>query len=40
MNRWLTWNVALSDRYPSNPVPGNKTNDWLYTTGVGLSFGE
>jgi hypothetical protein len=39
LRRWLSWNVALSDRYLSNPVPGRKTNDWLYTTGVGLTFG-
>ena len=40
VNKWLTWNVALSDRYLSNPVPGRKTNDWLYTTGLGLTFGR
>ncbi len=35
---WLSWNIALSDRYISNPVFGNKTNDFLYTTGVGITF--
>jgi putative salt-induced outer membrane protein YdiY len=40
LRSWLAWNVALSDRYLSNPVPGRKTNDWLYTTGVGLTFGH
>ena len=40
LRRWLSWNVALSDRYLSDPVPGRKTNDWLYTTGVGLTFGH
>jgi putative salt-induced outer membrane protein len=40
LNRWLSWNLALSDRYLSNPVPGRKTNDWLYTTGLGLTFGK
>ncbi len=40
LRRWLSWNVALSDRYLSNPVPGRKTNDWLYTTGLGLTFGK
>ncbi len=38
--KWLSWNVALSDRYLSNPVQGRKTNDWLYTTGVGIAFGR
>lgn len=36
--RWLTWNLALSNRYLSNPVPGRKTNDFLYTTGIGVTF--
>lgn len=40
VKKWLTWNVALSDRYLSNPVPGRKTNDWLYTTGLGVTFGR
>jgi putative salt-induced outer membrane protein YdiY len=37
---WLNWNVALSDRYLSNPVPGRKANDVLYSTGLGFSFGR
>ena len=36
--RWLTWNIALSDRYLSNPVPGRKQNDFLYSTGFGFTF--
>jgi hypothetical protein len=40
VRRWLSWNLALSDRYLSNPAPGRKTNDWLYTTGLGLTFGR
>ncbi len=36
--KWLSWNVALSDRHLSNPVPGRKTNDFLYTTGLGITF--
>ena len=39
-NRWLSWTVAVSDRYLSNPVPGRKTNDWLYNTGLGITFGK
>jgi hypothetical protein len=38
ISKWLTWNLSLSDRYLSDPVPGHKTNDFLYTTGIGLAF--
>ena len=40
LRKWMTWNVALSDRYLSRPAPGRKTNDWLYTTGLGFTFGK
>jgi putative salt-induced outer membrane protein YdiY len=36
--KWLNWNVSLSDRYLNHPAPGRKTNDFLYTTGVGITF--
>jgi len=36
--KWLSWNLGFSDRYLSNPVPGNKKNDILYTTGIGITF--
>jgi putative salt-induced outer membrane protein YdiY len=38
--KWLTWNVSLSDRYLNNPAPGRKTNDFLYSTGLGISFAK
>jgi hypothetical protein len=38
--RWLTWNVSLSDRLLSNPVPGRQKNDLLYSTGIGVTFGN
>ncbi len=38
VKKWLTWNLALSDNYLSDPVPGRKPNDWLYTTGLGVTF--
>jgi hypothetical protein len=38
LRTWLSWNVSLSDRYLSRPVPGRKTNDFLYSTGIGVSF--
>jgi putative salt-induced outer membrane protein len=40
IRKWLSWNLALSDRYLSDPVPGRKTNDWFYTTGLGVTFGQ
>ncbi len=36
--KWLNWNVSLSDRYLNHPAPGRKTNDLLYTTGLGIAF--
>jgi putative salt-induced outer membrane protein YdiY len=36
----LSWNVSLSDRYSSNPAPGRKNNDFLYTTGLGIAFSK
>ena len=36
--KWLTWNVSASDRYLNHPALGRKTNDLLYTTGVGITF--
>ena len=38
MNRWLSWQVSVSDRYLSNPVPGRKKNDILLTTGLRITF--
>ena len=38
LTKWITWNVSLSNRYLSNPAPGRKSNDLLYTTGFGIAF--
>jgi len=35
---WMTWNIGLSDRFLSNPVAGRQRNDFLYTTGLGITF--
>jgi putative salt-induced outer membrane protein YdiY len=40
LKKWLTWNLSVSDRYLSNPAPGRKTNDFLYTTGLGIAFAQ
>src|SRR5271165_3392906 len=37
--RAITWNLNFGDRYNSKPVAGNKNNDILLTTGLGLAFG-
>ena len=38
LTKWLNWNVSLSDRYLSDPVPGRKKNDFLYSTGLGFTW--
>lgn len=37
--KWLGWNLTVSDRFLSNPVPGRQQNDVLLTTGVRVVFG-
>lgn len=38
LSSWLTWNASASDRYLSNPVPGRKKNDFLYSMGLGFTI--
>ena len=38
VSKWLNWNVSVSDRYLNHPAPGRKTNDLIYTTGLGIAF--
>jgi putative salt-induced outer membrane protein YdiY len=38
--KWFSLQFTVSDRYLSNPVPGRKTNDVLYSTGVRLTFAQ
>jgi putative salt-induced outer membrane protein YdiY len=38
LSKWLTWNLSVSDRYLNHPALGRKTNDFLYTTGLGIIF--
>ena len=40
LNHWLNWQVSVSDRLLSNPVPGTKHNDLIITTGIGITFGH
>lgn len=39
ISRIFTWNFNFSDRYNSDPVNGNKKNDVVFTTGLGVTFG-
>lgn len=36
--RWLGWQFTFSDRLLSDPAPGRKKNDLLFTTGFRLTF--
>jgi len=38
ISKSFTWNVSLADRYLSNPPVGRKTNDFIYSTGIGYTF--
>ncbi|HEU0005819.1 MAG TPA: DUF481 domain-containing protein [Terriglobia bacterium] len=38
LSRWLSWQITISDRFLSNPVPGRKKNDVLFTTGLRFTF--
>src|SRR5882762_2316882 len=40
LKNWLSWQITLSDRFHSDPLPGLKKNDLLLTTGVRVTFGE
>jgi putative salt-induced outer membrane protein YdiY len=40
VRRWLSWQLTASNRYLSNPVPGRKTNDILFTTGLRITFAK
>jgi putative salt-induced outer membrane protein YdiY len=35
--RWLSFQLAVSNRYLTNPVPGRERNDFLLTTGFRIS---
>jgi putative salt-induced outer membrane protein YdiY len=39
ISRWLTANMNFGDQYVSEPAPGNKNNDLIFTTGMGFAFG-
>jgi hypothetical protein len=38
MRKWLAWQLSISNRFISNPLPGRKTNDLIITTGFRITF--
>ena len=40
LSDWFSWQVTLSDRFLSNPRPGKRQNDLLFTTGIRLTLGD
>ncbi|MBM3728609.1 MAG: DUF481 domain-containing protein [Acidobacteria bacterium] len=40
LRKWLAWQIAVSDRYLSNPIAGARPNDILFTTGLRLTFAK
>ena len=40
LNGWMTANANFLNQYNNRPVPGNKYNDMLFTTGLGFTFGK
>lgn len=40
IRKWFSWQFTVSDRFLSNPVPGRKKNDVLFSTGVRLNFAK
>jgi len=40
ITRRIGWQLTLSDRYLSNPLPGFEKNDLILTTGLKIRLGE
>jgi putative salt-induced outer membrane protein len=39
INKWLGWQMSLSDRYVTDPpIAGTKANDVIFSTGINVSF--
>jgi len=38
LNKWLGWQNSFGDVYVSDPPPGKKKNDIVYSTGLNFSF--
>ena len=40
IKKWMSFQVSASDRYLTDPLPGLKTNDILFTTGLRFTFAK
>jgi putative salt-induced outer membrane protein YdiY len=41
INKWLGWQISISDRYVTNPpITNTKSNDLILSTGINLAFGK
>ena len=40
IKKWMSFQLSASDRYLSNPLPGKKENDILFTTGLRFIFAK
>jgi putative salt-induced outer membrane protein YdiY len=40
IRKWLAWQITASDRLLSDPLPGRKTNDFIFTTGLRITFAK
>lgn len=40
VKKWMSLQIAASDRYLSDPLPGRKDNDILFTTGLRFTFAK
>lgn len=40
IKKWMSFQISASDRYLSNPLPGRKDNDILFTTGLRFTFAK
>jgi putative salt-induced outer membrane protein YdiY len=40
LRKWLAWQITASDRLLSDPLPGRKRNDFIFTTGLRVTFAK
>lgn len=40
IKKWLAWQLTASDRFLSDPLPGRKQNDFIFTTGFRITFAK
>ncbi len=41
INKWLGWQISVSDRYVTNPpIADTKSNDVILSTGINVAFGK